>query len=296
MKIGIGLPNTLVPELSRGLLLDWAREAENAGFHSLGTIDQPGYDSWDPLVALSAAAAVTERIRLATTILQLPNRNEVQVAKQVATIDQLSNGRVDLGVAVGGRPSDYQALGVSMKGQGARFEAQLERMTELWEAARQSSRTVRTIGPAPVQTPRPPIWIGAMAEKTVARAIRMGDGFIYGTVGPQMMADMTPGIRAGAAAAGKPNYRIVGLAYAGIGDNTQAALDEAAHAVLRYYDNQLWAPPDQLIHHGPPSAIAEALAQYQASGIDELIMFCEIPDLKQIELLAKARDLAHLSE
>jgi alkanesulfonate monooxygenase SsuD/methylene tetrahydromethanopterin reductase-like flavin-dependent oxidoreductase (luciferase family) len=82
MKLGIGLPNTLAPEVDRRLLLDWARLADEAGFHCLGTIDKPNYDSWDPLVSLAGAAGVTERIGLATTILQLPNRNEVLVASR----------------------------------------------------------------------------------------------------------------------------------------------------------------------------------------------------------------------
>jgi alkanesulfonate monooxygenase SsuD/methylene tetrahydromethanopterin reductase-like flavin-dependent oxidoreductase (luciferase family) len=99
MKLGIGLPNTLAPEVDRRLLLDWARLADEAGFYALGTIDKPNYDSWDPLVTLAAVAGVTEQIQLATTILQLPNRNEVLVAKQAAVIDRLSGGRLILGVA-----------------------------------------------------------------------------------------------------------------------------------------------------------------------------------------------------
>jgi alkanesulfonate monooxygenase SsuD/methylene tetrahydromethanopterin reductase-like flavin-dependent oxidoreductase (luciferase family) len=92
----------LAHETDRKLMLDWARLADEAGFHVLGTIDKPNFDSWDPLVTLAGAAAVTERARLATAILQLPNRNEVLVAKQAAVVDQLSGGRLDLGIAQGG--------------------------------------------------------------------------------------------------------------------------------------------------------------------------------------------------
>ena len=84
MKLGIGLPNTLGYELDRRLFLEWARLADEAGFYVAGTIDKPNFDSWDPLVSLAAAATVTERILLATTILNLPNRNEVLIAKQAA--------------------------------------------------------------------------------------------------------------------------------------------------------------------------------------------------------------------
>src|SRR5436305_409272 len=84
MKLGIGLPNTLVPDVNRGMVLEWARAADHAGFHSFGTIDRPSQDVWDPLIALAAAAAVTERVRLATTRLQLPHANELVVAKPAA--------------------------------------------------------------------------------------------------------------------------------------------------------------------------------------------------------------------
>lgn len=63
MKVGVGLPNTLMPQVNRGLFLEWARKAEAAGFSTLATIDKPNYDSWDPLISLAAAAAVTERPR-----------------------------------------------------------------------------------------------------------------------------------------------------------------------------------------------------------------------------------------
>ena len=102
MKLGIGLPNTMAHEASRELMLDWARLADEAGFHTLGTIDKPNYDSWEPLITLAGVAGVTERIGLATTILQLPPRNEVLVAKQAAVVDQLSGGRLTLGIAQGG--------------------------------------------------------------------------------------------------------------------------------------------------------------------------------------------------
>ena len=99
MVIGIGLPNTVPQETDRRLMLEWARLADQAGFHVLGTIDNFTYDSWDPLTTLAGVAGVTERIRLATTIRQLANRNEVLVAKQAAVVDRISGGRLSLGVA-----------------------------------------------------------------------------------------------------------------------------------------------------------------------------------------------------
>jgi alkanesulfonate monooxygenase SsuD/methylene tetrahydromethanopterin reductase-like flavin-dependent oxidoreductase (luciferase family) len=110
MKLGVGLPNTMAHETDRKLMLDWARLADEAGFDILGTIDKPNFDSWEPLATLAGVATITERARLATTILQLPPRNEVLVAKQAAVVDQLSGGRLVLGLAQGGREDDFQVL------------------------------------------------------------------------------------------------------------------------------------------------------------------------------------------
>ena len=285
MKLGIGLPNTMATEVDGTMMLDWARLADEAGFEVLGTIDKPNYDSWDPLTTVAGVAGVTDRIRLATTILQLPNRNEVLVAKQAAVVDQLSGGRLTLGVAQGGREDDYEVFGASFRGRSDAFERKIARIREIWANARRSDHDNGVVGPAPVQDPGPPIWAGALSPQAVARAARSADGYIFGTTGAEMMAQRAPGIREQFAANGKPEAEIAGLAYVGVGDDPQAALDEAAHHVLRYY-GQLWTEPGNLIHHGPASKIADEVAAY-ADAIDLLILFPEIPRLDQVELLAE---------
>jgi alkanesulfonate monooxygenase SsuD/methylene tetrahydromethanopterin reductase-like flavin-dependent oxidoreductase (luciferase family) len=286
VKLGIGLPNTLAQETDRALMLDWARVADQAGFAVLGTIDKPNYDSWDPLVTLAGVAGVTERIGLATTILVLPPRNEVLVAKQAAVVDQLSAGRLTLGVAQGGREDDFELLGVSFKGRSARFERQIARIREIWRDARASDRDHGVLGPSPVQDPGPPILVGAGRPKAVERAVRAGDGFLFGTAGSAAMRQATPGLREAFAAQGKPEATIAGLAYVAVGDDEQNALDEAAHHVVRYY-GQLWTEPANLIHHGASSKLAEEIAAYADAGIDLLIVFPEIASLEQVERLAE---------
>ena len=285
MKLGIGLPNTMAQEADRRLMLEWARIADEAGFYALATIDKPNYDSWDPLTTVAGVAGVTARAKLATTILQLPNRNEVLVAKQAAVVDRLSEGRLILGVAQGGREDDYEVFDAPFKGRSERFEQQVGRIRQVWDNARASDREHGVLGPAPKQEPGPPIWVGATQPKAIERALRVGDGFLFGTAGSRMMGEYGPQLREQAAAQGKAGYTLAGLAYVGVGDDAQRALEEAAHHVLRYY-GQLWAEPEDLIHHGPAEKIAEEVKEYEAA-LDVLILFPEIPRLDQVERLAE---------
>jgi alkanesulfonate monooxygenase SsuD/methylene tetrahydromethanopterin reductase-like flavin-dependent oxidoreductase (luciferase family) len=285
MRLGIGLPNTMAHETDRALMLDWARTAEEAGFAYLSTIDKPNYDAWDPLVTLAGVSGVTEHIGLATTILQLPPRNEVLVAKQAAVVDQLSGGRLTLGVAQGGREDDYEVFDAPFHGRSERFEAQVGRMRAIWRDARASDREHGAVGPAPVQEPAPAVWVGAMTPGAVARAARVADGFVFGTAGSAAMKEAAPRIREAFAKEGKEDITVAGLAYVAVGDDPQAALDEGAHHVLRYY-GQLWTEPGNLIHHGPAAKIAEELAAY-ADAVDVLMLFPQIPSLDQVAQLAE---------
>jgi alkanesulfonate monooxygenase SsuD/methylene tetrahydromethanopterin reductase-like flavin-dependent oxidoreductase (luciferase family) len=288
MKLGIGLPNTLAQEIDRKLVLDWARLADKAGFDVLGTIDKPNFDSWDPLTTLAGVASVTERVRLATSILLLPPRNEVLVAKQAAVVDQLSGGRLVLGVAQGGREDDFELYGVAddFKGRSRKFERQVNRIREVWHESRESDRDHGVVGPPPVQDPGPRILAGASTDKAIERAARAADGFLFGTRGADFMKETTPKVREIFAAQGKDDIEVAGLAYVAVGDDPQAALEEGAHHVVRYY-GQLWTEPENLIHHGPATKIAEEVQAYAESGIDTLILFAEIPQLDQVEQLAE---------
>jgi alkanesulfonate monooxygenase SsuD/methylene tetrahydromethanopterin reductase-like flavin-dependent oxidoreductase (luciferase family) len=288
MKLGIGLPNTLAHDLDRKLMLDWARLADEAGFDVLGTIDKPNFDSWDPLTTLAGVALVTERARLATSILVLPPRHEVLVAKQAAVADQLSGGRLVLGLAQGGREDDFELFDVAedFARRSSKFERQVNRIREIWRESRESDRDHGVVGPPPVQDPGPPIWAGALSDKAMERAARVADGYIFGTRGAAFMKETTPKVREAFAAQGKNDIEVAALAYVAIGDDAQAALDEGAHHVVRYY-GRLWTEPGNLIHHGPAQKIAEEVRAYAESGIDTLIVFPEIPRLDQVEQLAE---------
>ena len=147
MDIGIGLPNT-VPGTEGTTLLDWAKNAEEAGFSTLGTIGRLVYPNYEELIALSAAAAVTSRIRLTTSVLLAPlYANTALFAKQAASLDRLSGGRLVLGLGLGGRDDDFTASALPTTGKGQRFDQQLTEMKRIW--AGESYGYAGAIGPEP---------------------------------------------------------------------------------------------------------------------------------------------------
>src|SRR3954453_22825419 len=174
MDVGIGLPNA-VRGVDRAGVVDWAVRAERAGFSTLGTIDRIVYDNYESLIVLAAAAAVTERIGLATDILIAPLRaNTALLAKQAATLNDLSQGRLVLGLAVGGREDDYAVSGVDFHRPGRACERQLEELHRHW-------RGETGVGPAS----RPTLLVGGGSDAAIRRAARPGGGGAMGGAGPR---------------------------------------------------------------------------------------------------------------
>src|SRR2546423_5286540 len=156
MDIGIGLRSTVLGVDRRGIV-DWGREAEAAGFASLGTIACIAYEDYESLISLAAAAAVTDKVRLTTDIMISPLRQTAHLAKQSATIDHLSGGRLVLGLAVGGREDDYELSGVDFHKRGAIMDRQLEELTSLWKRE-------GDFGPRPANGERPSMLMGGSAD------------------------------------------------------------------------------------------------------------------------------------
>jgi len=149
--------------------VEWARHAERAGFSSLATIDRIVYPSYDSLISLAAAAAVTERIGLMTNILIAPLRTEVLLAKEAASVDRLSGGRLTLGLAVGGRRDDFTAVNDGFERRGRRFDQQIESMRRVWQGERLSESQQPSV---PLPGRAMPILIGGSTDKVVERAVR----------------------------------------------------------------------------------------------------------------------------
>ena len=219
MDIGIGLPST-IPGADRDQNLAWARRADERGFSTLGVIDRIVYANLEPLIALAAAAGVTERIRLTSSIVIGPYRNTALLAKQAASLDVLSGGRLTVGIAPGGRPDDFEAAGVDFRARGRLFDDQLAELKRIWSGDE--------IGPAAEREGGPELIVGGYVDAAFRRTTRYGDGWIAGGRPPDDVARGGEAVRQAweaAGRAGKP--RLLGLAYFALGPGGGGRLPEA---------------------------------------------------------------------
>ena len=280
MDVGIGLPNA-VRGVDRKGVVEWAQKAEEAGFSSLGTIDRIVYPNYESLISLAAAAAVTERIRLATDILLAPLRtNTALLAKQAATIDSLSGGRLVLGLAVGGREDDYAASGADFGSRGKDFDSQLAELNQLWAGE-------GGVGPAPANGKRPTVLIGGGADVAFRRAAEHGDGWTYGGGPPDAFKEAKAKLADAWQAAGRDGEpKSMALFYFSLGDD---AKDTAAKNLGDYYaflgDYAKGVVDSTATDEG---TLKGYLAAFEDAGADEVICFPASPDPNQVELLADA--------
>jgi alkanesulfonate monooxygenase SsuD/methylene tetrahydromethanopterin reductase-like flavin-dependent oxidoreductase (luciferase family) len=277
MELGIGLPNTLTGATSE-LILTWARRADAGPFASLGVFDRLLYDSFDPLLTLGAAAGATSRIGLATTIVIGPLRNDALLAKEAATLDALSGGRLTLGLALGARRDDYMAAGVDYAARGRRLDEQLAALRSHWEDGR--------IGPRPAQPGGPPILVGGLNDSAYARAARYADGYIHNGGPPRIFAAAAQKARAAWADAGRAGLpRLWAQGYYSLGGDADAAAGRAY--LLDYY--AFTGPFAERIAAGlltTPQAVVQFVRGYAEAGCDHLVLFPTVARMEQFERLA----------
>jgi alkanesulfonate monooxygenase SsuD/methylene tetrahydromethanopterin reductase-like flavin-dependent oxidoreductase (luciferase family) len=284
MKVGIGLPAS-IPGVRGDLIIEWAKIADVGPFSSLGIIDRLVYPNYAPLRTLAAAAAVTQRVRLMTTVLLAPLRSPGILAKQAATLDALSNGRLTLGLGVGGREDDFHVAPALFHTRGRRFEEQLTLMRRIW-SGEPPDPDVGAVGPAPVQQGGPEVLIGGYSAAAVRRVGRWGDGFIAGGLAAEPAREL---YRVAEEAwktegrAGRP--RFVGAFYFGLGPD---ALEKAG-AYLRDYYAFLGPGVEGMVQSLPttPEAVQQAIQTRLDVGMDEVIAWACIPELDQVDRLAE---------
>ena len=285
MDVGIGLPNA-VPGTTGRQLTDWAKASEDAGFSTLGTIDRVTYPNFEPISALAAAAAVTERIGLATSILLAPLRaNAAIIAKQALSLDALGGGgRVMLGVAVGGREDDYEISEFPMERRGDWFDAALGDIREIFDG---DGELQSKVGPRP-QNGGPSLILGGSVEAAFERAARHGDGWIMGGGTPDQFAEGREKLKAAWQKEGREGEpQAKALAYYSLGDDAEAN----AEGYLTDYYAWLGEEIAEFLVAGAAKdmeTVKQYVATYEAAGCDELILCPCSADPDQVDLLAGA--------
>jgi alkanesulfonate monooxygenase SsuD/methylene tetrahydromethanopterin reductase-like flavin-dependent oxidoreductase (luciferase family) len=232
---------------------------------------------------LAAAAAATERIGLFTGVLLATTRDPVILAKQAATLDQLSGGRFVLGVGVGRREDDFTSTGTSYRDRGRRHDQALELMHRAWRGEPVAG-SPKAVTPAPVNGESVPMIFGGTADPVLRRAARWGVGWSAGGGGAEMAAGMFTKVREAWKAAGRgadPELRA--LHYFGLGDEAEPGRDY----LCDYYGERMGA----MIWPGvarDEAAVRIVIGQFEEAGATELSLSPTVATLSQLERLARA--------
>jgi len=272
-------------------VVKFAQQCEAMGCHSMWTIDRIAYDNLEPLTLLAAAAGATQNIRLGTSVLLGNLRHPSHLAKIVATLDFISNGRITLGLGFGSRQNDYTAVEVPFEHRGSRAVEQVELMKRLWTEDHVTHKgkffNVQnlTIGPRPVQKPHPPLWTGGSAETALKRAGAWANGFICGSSAIPDFPATWEKISGYAKAAGRDPNKITkaGLTFMAINDDQAKAVKTVEDYVMRYY-GRLRADVANTSLVGSPAAIAGRIGAFLSKGLDTLIIGLADPDPRQLDL------------
>ena len=283
MKVGIGLPGN-VPGTKGEFILEWARRADDGPFSSIGAIDRLVYDNYEPLVMLSAAAGATSRVRLLTGVLLAPLRNSGVLAKQAASLDAISGGRLTLGVGVGRRPDDYEAAPAEYQQRGRQMNRTLATMRRIWsgEAAREG---IGPMGPAPAQPGGPEVLIGAGTPQAVRRVGRYADGFIAAAGNAAAVQELyAVAVESWEAQGRSGKPRLAGVASYALGPNAS----DKVGGYIRHYYSFLGDAAEQMARNAisTPEAVKDALRDMEGIGMDEVVFLPSVAEMDQLERLA----------
>ena len=285
MKIGIGLPGN-VPGTKGDFILEWAQRADAGPFSTLGTIDRLVYQNYEPFIMLASAAAVTTRIRLMTAVMLAPLRNTGVLAKQAASLDAISNGRLTLGFGVGRRADDYKAAPAQYNNRGRRLEQQIATMKRIWNGEDvDTDNEVGPMGPPPVQKGGPEILIGGGTPQAIARAGRLADGFLAAGTNPGAVAETYQVAVDAWQAEGKPGKpRLAAVCSYALGPDAA----DVVGGYIRHYYSFLGPVAEQMAQNAVSSteAVTGMIHDLEGIGMDELVFLPSAADMDQLDRLA----------
>jgi len=278
------------------------RLVDDCGYDSLWVGDHIAFAAaiFDPLLQLAQAAVVSRRLKLGTNVYLVPLRHPVPIAKQAATLDHLSEGRLIFGVGIGGEfPKEFEACGVPLGERGARLTAAIPLLRQLWsgEPVSYGGRYFGAFSEVLMQPPArqpggPPIWVGGRADAALARAGRLADGWISYVVTPETYRDGLGKIAAAAEAAGRKieHFGTGHLLFARLDETYDKALDAAAATLSNRYAMDFRRAAERYAALGRPEQVAARIRAFHEAGVRHLVLdlvgpYEERP--KQIENFAR---------
>jgi len=279
------------PDLNATVLKNWARAIDEGPFSSLCWGERIAFDNPDSLTLLGALGAWTDRVRLVTTVIVPQLHDPTMLAKALATGDVLSQGRLTVGVGVGGRHEDYHAVGADLSTQTRRGLAdRVAVMKRVW-AGEKLTDSVLPVGPRPVQQGGPPLLIGSIGPKTIRDAAVWADGVSgaaldLDTVKENELFDVA---RKAWAEAGKPKPHLATSFWFAFGPPEQAR--EQVHQHLLRYMN--WIPAEYVDAMAPTTGwagtadeLVAVLRKFEEIGTDEIQLIPTSSDLDQVRRAA----------
>jgi alkanesulfonate monooxygenase SsuD/methylene tetrahydromethanopterin reductase-like flavin-dependent oxidoreductase (luciferase family) len=281
---------TMLPH-GRTELLAWCEAVDAGPWESLAVPERVTYTSHALVPQLAAAAALTERVRLWTTIVILPAHSPVQVAKDMASVDQISAGRLTVGVGVGGREADYQAIGAPFTRRWQRMDDAVATMRSVW-AGEPPFEGADPVGPPPVQPGGPPIIAGVMGPKALARAAHWAAGVDDGstvTGNVDSLAANIERIRAAWKDAGRTETPHVSasLWYA-LGDGAAERVHDYAYSYLKIFGSEIATFMADSATVSTPAALREAMEGAQDAGCDEMFLVPTTTDVTELDRTREA--------
>ncbi|MDP7705404.1 MULTISPECIES: LLM class flavin-dependent oxidoreductase [unclassified Mycobacterium] len=281
------------PDLDAALLRQWAQTIDEGPFSSLCWGERIAFDNPDSLTLLGAISAWTQRVRLVTTVIVPQLHDPVMLAKGLATGDMLSGGRLTVGIGVGGRHEDYNAVGADPKTQTIRGMAErVAVMKRVW-AGEKTTDSVRPVGPSPVQQGGPPLHVGTIGPKTVRSAAAWAEGMAGTTLDLDVAKqnELFDVARAAWSEAGKPEPHLATSFWFAFGPADEAR--GQVHRHLRRYMN--WIPAEYVDAMAPMTGwagsedeLVAVLKRFADIGTHEVQL---IPTSSDIEQVRRAADV-----
>jgi alkanesulfonate monooxygenase SsuD/methylene tetrahydromethanopterin reductase-like flavin-dependent oxidoreductase (luciferase family) len=288
MDVGVCLPY-MERDLSRDRILSWCRALDDGPFSSLSCGERVTGYTVEMRTTLAAAAAVTERVRIVPTLYVLPMHSAVQAAKEIATLDLLSEGRVTVTVGVGGRKGDYQALGAKVAGRHARMDEQIAEMRRVWKGEA-PAEGLDEVGPRPVQPGGPPIHAGVMGPKSMRRAAEWADGvYVWSGNGAKSeIAHFLEMVDAAWEDAGRdtPPRRVAGF-WCSLAPNAQERLTQYVYDYIKVLGEPAARAMSKMVNRSTPDAVLESLDAMESLGCDECFLVPATSDLAEVERAAE---------